>query len=29
MSELQDGVYLLKAQAGKQKVVKRVVKIQY
>ena len=29
MSELMGGVYLLQAQAGKQKVVKRVVKIQY
>ncbi len=29
MSELQGGVYLLQAQVGKQKVVKRVVKIQY
>ena len=28
MSELQGGVYVLQAQAGKQKVVKRVVKIQ-
>ncbi|MFN8357653.1 MAG: PA domain-containing protein [Spirosomataceae bacterium] len=29
MSELQGGVYLLQAQADKQKVVKRVMKIQY
>lgn len=29
MSELTGGVYLLQAQAGKQKAVKRVVKIQY
>ena len=29
LSDLQGGVYLLQAQAGKQKVVKRVVKIQY
>jgi hypothetical protein len=29
MSELTGGVYLLQAQAGKQKMVKRVVKIQY
>ena len=29
MSQLTGGVYLLQAQAGKQKVVKRVVKIQY
>jgi hypothetical protein len=29
MSELTGGVYLLQAQASKQKVVKRVVKIQY
>ena len=28
MSELTGGVYLLQAQAGKQKVVKRVVKVQ-
>ncbi|MFN8357663.1 MAG: PKD-like domain-containing protein [Spirosomataceae bacterium] len=29
LSDLQGGVYLLQAQADKQKVVKRVVKIQY
>ncbi|MFN8357665.1 MAG: T9SS type A sorting domain-containing protein [Spirosomataceae bacterium] len=29
LSALQGGVYLLQAQAGRQKVVKRVVKIQY
>ncbi|MFN8357666.1 MAG: T9SS type A sorting domain-containing protein [Spirosomataceae bacterium] len=29
LADLQGGVYLLQAQAGKQKVVKRVVKIQY
>ena len=29
MSELTGGIHLLQAQAGKQKVVKRVVKIQY
>lgn len=29
MSALTGGVYLLQAQAGKQKVVKRVVKVQY
>lgn len=29
MGELTGGVYLLQAQAGKQKAVKRVVKIQY
>ena len=29
MSDLTGGVYLLQGQAGKQKVVKRVVKIQY
>jgi hypothetical protein len=29
MSNLTGGVYLLQGQAGKQKAVKRVVKIQY
>ncbi|MFN8357677.1 MAG: T9SS type A sorting domain-containing protein [Spirosomataceae bacterium] len=29
LADLQGGVYLLQAQAGKQKVVKRIVKIQY
>ncbi|MFN8357681.1 MAG: T9SS type A sorting domain-containing protein [Spirosomataceae bacterium] len=29
LADLQGGVYLLQAQAGRQKVVKRVVKIQY
>jgi hypothetical protein len=29
LSDLQGGVYLLQAQAGKQRAVKRVVKIQY